>query len=456
MADDPKFGRKEKLSAPTAHDAASRRIGDCVFRLLAQLAGRFLHYGRFNIIYRGRAIATIGSGSGDPIDVRITNASCLLKILLRPDLALGETYMDGDWDVDEKDLVSFLGLILMDDARLEQSLPVRILARLRQSIDKVIRPNTTGRSRKNASHHYDIGNDLYSEFLDPEMLYSCAFFSPEARSLEAAQENKIRTTLDRLVVGPGMTVLDIGCGWGAMTRAIAARGAHAIGITLADRQLALAEQRVPARHADMISYKLQDYRDHARENRGKYDRVVSIGMFEHVGKSKFENYFSAIYDLLKPGGRALVHSIVKDTDVPTNAWVDKYIFPGGFIPRIEDMSGSAVGVGLELLHDPFVHDSSHYAQTLYHWRERFNARFEKLDPTRYDERFKRMWNFYLAGSQAAFEKLGFQVSQVLVERPVSVANRSRPLRRLQSLRSIRQRRIERSDALDRDRNPRQG
>ncbi|MEL0114216.1 MAG: class I SAM-dependent methyltransferase, partial [Rickettsiales bacterium] len=167
-------------------------------------------------------------------------------------------------------------------------------------------------------------------------LYSCAFFSPEARSLEAAQENKIRTTLDRLVVGPGMTVLDIGCGWGAMTRAIAARDAHAIGITLADRQLALAEQRVPARHADMISYKLQDYRDHARENRGKYDRVVSIGMFEHVGKSKFESYFSAIYDQLKPDERLGRQVYLPRWVYPENR---RYVRIGGWCrPRVAPRS----------------------------------------------------------------------------------------------------------------------
>ena len=165
--------------------------------------------------------------------------------------------------------------------------------------------------------------------------------------------------MDRLGVAPGMKVLDIGCGWGAVTRTIAERGAEAVGITLAYQQLELAKQRVPKHLQDLITYHLQDYRIHAAENIGRYDRVVSIGMFEHVGRRQFETYFASVQKLLKPGGRAVIHSIVRDMPSPTNEWVDKYISPSGYLPRIEDMSNSALAVGLEATNDPFVHESQH-------------------------------------------------------------------------------------------------
>ena len=171
-----------------------------------------------------------------------------------------------------------------------------------------------------AAHHYDIGNDLYEAFLDDQMVYSCAFFTLEAQSLDAAQRHKMELTLDRVRVRPGMRVLDVGCGWGAMARAIARRNAQAVGITLATRQLTLAEQCLPQDLRGRVSYRLEDYRRHAAENPAAYDRVVSIGMFEHVGRRHFVDYYEAINRLLKPGGRALVHSILQNRALaPTTA-----------------------------------------------------------------------------------------------------------------------------------------
>ena len=250
-----------------------------------------------------------------------------------------------------------------------------------------------------------------------------------------------------------MRILDIGCGWGAMTRAIAERDAFATGITLADKQLELAREKVPPHLEGHIEYHLEDYRIHAAINPAVYDRVVSIGMFEHVGRSQFEIYFKAIRSLLKPGGRAVVHSIVKDTASPTNAWVEKYIFPGGYIPRIEDMACSARSAGLNAVNAPYVHEGKNYAQTLRHWRERFNRRFHELDPKKYDVRFRRMWNFYLAGSEAAFDGLGFRVAQIVVENAASATSRSRPQRHPSPARPIRRKKTEHSDVHDRDRNP---
>jgi cyclopropane-fatty-acyl-phospholipid synthase len=359
----------------------------------------------------------LGDGRDEAVAVYLKRLPALIRIMANPGLAIGETYVDGDWEIDDADLTRFLGGLLVNEGRIEALTPVRMLNDIRALASRTFQANTARQSRRNAAHHYDIGNDLYAAFLDDQMVYSCAFFTPEAQSLEAAQRHKMALTLDRVRVGPGMRVLDIGCGWGAMTRAIARRNAQAVGITLADRQLTLAEQRLPRALRDRISYRLEDYRRHAEENPAAYDRVVSIGMFEHVGRRHYVDYYRAINRLLKPGGRALVHSIIKPTRSPTNAWIKKYVFPGGQIPQLAEMTDSAKAAKLVLPHEPFVHEGSHYATTLRHWRRRFNDNFASLDHKRYDQRFRRLWNFYLAGSAAAFDALGYQVAQVVVRKP---------------------------------------
>jgi len=387
-------------------------------RILTNLAGLFIRQGNINIhIFEENEPCSVGDGKGEPVDIYFRRLPALVRILTNPGLAVGETYVDGGWDIEETDLTCFLGYLLVNEAHIEAMPPVQLLNRLRDAASLVFHANNSLRSRKNASHHYDLGNDLYETFLDEEMVYSCAFFTDEAQSLEDAQKNKLETTLNRLQIESGMNVLDIGCGWGAMTREIARRDARAIGITLSDEQLILAEQRLPSEFRDLVSYRLQDYRDYAEQNPETYDRVVSVGMFEHVGRRHFAEYFKAIFAMLKPGGRALVHSIVKPNRSPTNAWIAKHVFPGGLIPRISDMTDSAEAAGLELPCQPFVHEGHQYAATLRHWRKRFNRNFGALDHERYDERFRRLWNFYLAASEAAFKSLGYQVAQLVIRKP---------------------------------------
>ena len=455
MVDDSKSREEATLSRRRSFDGIRRPVEGLFFALLIRVINALIHEGRIDLHIPTLGSGIVGRNDQRPIKVTLHRLSALGRMLRRPDLAIGECFMDGDWDVSDEDLAHLLIMLLREDARWEQRLPIRVLNALRQSIKMALVSNNSERSRRNASHHYDIGNDLYELFLDPEMLYSCAFYAHEGQSLEEAQRNKLAVTLNRLNVAPGMRVLDIGCGWGAMTRAIAERDASATGITLADKQLELARERIPPHLDGFIEYQLEDYRIHAVKNPNAYDRVVSIGMFEHVGRNQFEIYFKAIQSLLKPDGRAVVHSIVKDTTSPTNAWVEKYIFPGGHIPRIEDMAEAARSAGLIAVRAPYVHESGNYAQTLRHWRQRFNRRFHELDPKKYDERFRRMWNFYLAGSEAAFDGLGFRVAQIVVENAASATNRSRPQRRLSPARPIRRMKTERNDARDRDRNPHQ-
>lgn len=389
-----------------------------LFRMMVAGARFFLRSGNVELHLRDEGPWLLGDGRGDVVKVYIHRLPALLRIMANPGLAIGETYVDGDWEVDDAELARFLGCLLVNEGRIEDSTAVRMLNHIRDMAWRAFQANTARQSRKNAAHHYDIGNDLYEAFLDDEMVYSCAFFTPEAQSLEAAQQHKMALTLDRVAVGPGMRVLDIGCGWGSLTRAIAKRDAQAVGITLADQQLTRAEQRLPDDLRGRISYRLEDYRRHAEENPAAYDRVVSIGMFEHVGRRHFVDYYRALNRLLRPGGRALVHSIIKPTRSPTNAWMKKYIFPGGQIPQLAEMTDSARAAGLLLPHEPFVHEGRHYATTLRHWRRRFNDNFASLDQKRYDQRFRRLWNFYLAGSAAAFDALGYQVAQVVIEKPV--------------------------------------
>jgi cyclopropane-fatty-acyl-phospholipid synthase len=388
-----------------------------LFRLMVAGARLFVRSGSIELRFRGESPLLLGDGPDEAVEVCLSRLAALARIMANPGLAIGETYVDGDWEVDNAEITRLLGCLLVNEGRIEATMPVQMLNGIRDGASRAFQANTARQSHVNAAHHYDIGNDLYEAFLDDEMVYSCAFFTPEAQSLDAAQRHKMALTLDRARVGPGMRVLDIGCGWGSATRAIARRNAQAVGITLADQQLTLAEQHLPQALRDRISYRLEDYRRHAAENPAAYDCVISIGMFEHVGRRHFVDYYRAINRLLKPGGWALVHSIIKPTRSPTNAWIKKYIFPGGQIPRLAEMVDSARAAKLVLPHEPFVHDGSHYATTLRHWRRRFNENFASLNHQRYDERFRRLWHFYLAGSAAAFDALGYQVAQIAVRKP---------------------------------------
>jgi cyclopropane-fatty-acyl-phospholipid synthase len=374
--------------------------------------------GRLEVIYGDKGPVALGDGSGPICRVRLDSARFLRHLLPTPDLAIGEGYVDGQWTLTEGDLAQLIGLLLRNDEILRERVAMKALSLLFRCLADPNKVNDPSHSRRNVAHHYDIGNDLYRAFLDEGMNYSCAFFERPDQSLRDAELNKIRTSIHRLGVAPGMSVLDIGCGWGELTRAIAGEteAERVVGITLAEEQYKLARARVAPEHGNRLSYALEDYRLHATQNPGAYDRIVSIGMFEHVGKHQFVTYFRAIKTMLKSGGAALVHTIVKPHQGTTSPWIDKYIFPGGYIPTVGELVTSATQAGLRLTAEPFIHESFHYANTLRHWRRRFNENYPSLDPRRYDARFRRMWNFYLAGSEAAFDATDFQVAQVRVEK----------------------------------------
>lgn len=398
--------------------SANRWLDYLSFHMGMAVARLVFRHGNLTIRFRNEAPVSLGDGTGPASVVDINSTRFLRRLLPSPDLAVGEAYMDGEWRLATGDLAQAIGTLLVNDEDLRKRWIMRALSTVAQILANPHKVNDPRHSRSNVAHHYDIGNDLYQTFLDEGMNYSCAFFETPDQSLRDAQLNKLRTSIRRLGIEPGMFVLDIGCGWGELTRLITSEteAQRVVGITLAEEQCRLARGRIAPDHANRLSYLLEDYRHHARNNAGAYDRIVSIGMFEHVGKRHFVDYFETIAKLLKPGGGALVHSIVRLHPSFTSPWVDKYIFPGGYIPTLDDMTGSAQAAGLKLSVDPYIHESFHYANTLRHWRRQFNEGFASLDHSHYDDKFRRMWNFYLAGSESAFDVTGFRVAQIRVEK----------------------------------------
>lgn len=396
------------------------RLKKYVFRAWMLAARGFIRNGNLRIRYRGDAAATLGDGAGLPYTVDVHSCRFLNRAAISPDMAFGEGYMDTAWQTRDEHLANVIGLLLRNQVGVLSWPPLRMVKAVCAAVARLrCLRNNPDISRANVAHHYDVGNDLYRAFLDPDMNYSCAFFEDRDQSLEDAQKNKLRTTARRLDIGPGMSVLDIGCGWGAMTRLIAKEtpADHIVGITLAREQLALAQEHAMPEYGNRLRYILADYRDHADENPDRYDRIVSIGMFEHVGRPQFETYFRAIERMLRPGGRALVHTIIRPCKNATSPWIEKYIFPGGYIPTLQELTGSALRAGLNLVRAPYIHGSFHYANTLRHWRKRFNGAYAALDHQRYDARFRRMWNFYLAGSEASFDTADLSVAQAIFEKP---------------------------------------
>jgi cyclopropane-fatty-acyl-phospholipid synthase len=366
-------------------------------------------------------VLTLGQKGYPRFAMVIDRPGTLWEIIRNPDPGLGETYMDGRWRLEEGDIGAFITMFAWGREKLYQG-PAGIAARAIYSLTEPPDYNHDPRnSKKLVQHHYDIGNDLYALFLDRDMNYSCAFFETPEMSLEDAQRNKIRTAIQRLDIHTGMRVLDIGCGWGNACRVIAAetQAGEVNGITLAENQLGVAKHKATFLQ-NKPQYFLEDYREHAEKYAGMYDRILSIGMFEHVGHENNDAYFAAVNKLLAPGGRALIHSIVRSGKPGASnvgsPWLDKYIFPGGCIPEVQAMVDHGVAQGLELAHEPYIHPSFHYAETLRCWRKNFLAN-QHLLRGKYDARFQRMWIFYLAMCEAMFEGCGFRVAQVVFRRP---------------------------------------
>jgi len=359
---------------------------------------------------------TAGRGPQE-LGIRIADPKVMWRITIDPDPGAGELFMDGKWDMTKGDLGAFVTMMARNYQRLLSG-PLRVLWIWTLRKDLGVHRWDPQASCRNIQYHYDIGDDLYELILDEGMVYSCAFFDRPEMPLREAQINKLRTTIRRLGIGPGMRVLDIGCGWGEACRTIAAEtGAATVhGITLAENQFNTAIER-SSHDAHPPEYFLADYREHAARHPRSYDRILSIGMFEHVGDTNYRAYFAAVRDQLRPGGKALVHTIVNAANprggTINSVWLQRHIFPGGRIPDLVEMLDAAAKEGLIPDCPPYLQPPSDYAETLRRWRANFCRNLGRLDSQRYDDRLRRMWLFYLAMCEAMFDGCGFQVGQVV-------------------------------------------
>ncbi|MBY0612711.1 MAG: cyclopropane-fatty-acyl-phospholipid synthase family protein [Beijerinckiaceae bacterium] len=340
-----------------------------------------------------------GDGTGRAVRIRFVDRAAEIAFLLDPDLKFGELYVDSRILVEEGTVFDFLSLVLRE--RKVSILPAvtALVMRYRFITRRFLQNNGVIRARSNVAHHYDLDDRLYDLFLDKDRQYSCAYFEHDDATLEEAQLAKKRHIAAKLLLEPGNRVLDIGCGWGGMALYLhrVAQAGEVTGITLSQEQLAVAKRRAEeAGVADTIRFQLQDY----RELDAKFERIVSVGMFEHVGLNYYDAFFRKVADLLTDDGVMLLHTI-GSSDVPsfTNPWIVKYIFPGGHIPSLSDIAASAERAKLIITDVEVLR--LHYAKTLRHWRNRFLARRDEAVKL-YDDRFCRMWEMYLSMSETAF------------------------------------------------------
>lgn len=379
-------------------------------RLLRSVLSRFIRRGSLTFTTAGGMTFTCGDGTGKQVSARFTTAQAARRILLNPELALGEAWMDGTFVVENGSIVDVLAIV-MDQPEVMPGL-AKPRWWLRYFIRRVQQFNPRNRARKNVAHHYDIDGRLYALFLDADRQYSCAYFQAPDMTLDEAQLAKKRHIAAKLLVRPHDRVLDIGCGWGGLGLYLTEMtDANVTGITLSSEQFRTANARATEKNlARSARFLLQDYRDVA----GPFDRIVSVGMFEHVGVDHYDTYFRRCAELLSDDGVMLLHAIGRSTgpDV-TSPWITKYIFPGGYIPAISEVIPAVERAGLLVCDLEILR--LHYAETLKAWRERFMARREEAVRL-YDERFARMWEFYLACSEMAFRKQNLMVFQIQLAR----------------------------------------
>lgn len=381
--------------------------------LLARLLRRLIRVGTLTVIdARATPHVFAGPHDGPAVTIRLHDPALHWKLFLMPDLACGEAIMDGRLTVEDGSLYDFIDLIGRNIGRTEGfgGGSPSLLAVIDRWMRRLRQINPAEKSRRNVAHHYDLSPTLYDLFLDADRQYSCAYFKTGSEDLDTAQRLKKDHIAAKLLLNPGQRVLDIGSGWGGMALHLAHWGGCSVdGITLSKEQLAHAENRAREHGLqDRVSFHLRDYRRH----RGTYDRIVSVGMFEHVGVNHYRNFFDQLNQLLADDGVALLHTIGR-TDGPgtTSPWIRKYIFPGGYSPALSEIIAPLEAAGLVVTDVEVLR--LHYAETLRHWRRRFLANRDKAVAL-YDERFARMWEYYLAASESAFRHMGLVVFQIQI------------------------------------------
>jgi cyclopropane-fatty-acyl-phospholipid synthase len=382
--------------------------------LLSYLLRRLVRRGTLDIIDAGGRTHRFAGEPGPSLTVRLHDRALEWKLFLNPRLYLGEAFMDGTLTVENAAIYDFLEFAAINMALAPKNLLTPLYEGFGRSFRVLQQFNPLSRSRQNVAHHYDLSDTLYDLFLDADRQYSCAYFTGSDQTIEEAQAKKKRHIAAKLLLKPGQSVLDIGCGWGGLALYLAREcGVSVTGLTLSTEQLKVAERRAAAAGlADRVRFELLDY----RQATGRYDRIVSVGMFEHVGVVHYHTFFRKVGELLAEDGVALLHTIGRQ-DGPgiTNPWMRKYIFPGGYSPALSEVVPVVERVGLWVTDVEVLR--LHYAETLRAWRSRFNANRERVR-TLYDERFCRMWEFYLAGSEIAFRHQGHVNFQIQLAKRV--------------------------------------
>ena len=379
-------------------------------KILSYLIEPLIRIGQLEIEFPRGEVRKFGQANDGKVKVTINDFKTLRSLVLNPDRALGEAYMDKSIVIEDDNLYGLLRLFAKNISDQPDSRMSKFLALKSKLMFWIQKSNLPTRSKKNVEHHYDLSPELYKLFLDEDQQYSCAFFQKEDDSLEQAQINKKQHIAKKLLLEPGMTVLDIGCGWGGLSLSLAKHyDVNVLGITLSEEQKLIAEARaIKEGLQDKVNFKLLDYRTDC----GTFDRIVSVGMFEHVGTRNYKDYFDAIRNKLKENGIALVHTIGRMSPPGNNSpWLEKYIFPGGYTPALSEMVAS-VEKNYLCITDIEVW-RLHYAKTLCHWHSRFTENEEQIRQI-YDDRFCRMWRYYLIASEISFRHYQHVVFQVQI------------------------------------------
>ena len=365
---------------------------------LSRMLQSFVKVGRLHVIDATGNTHVFAGQPGLDVTMQLSDPTLYRKLFFNPELHAGEAYMDGRMSFPGSSLRDFLRLFSMNRLALSNQPIQKVLRGVSRGLKRFQQANPVGQAQRNVAHHYDLGNDFYKLFLDTEMFYSCAYFRNEGDTLEQAQINKCRLIAAKLDLKPGQKVLDIGCGWGGLARYLAEiADVEVLGCTLSVEQHALAVERVKASGLDQrVRIELQDYRQISQ----KFDRIVSVGMFEHVGVGHYGEFFAKVHDLLTDDGLMLLHSIGKMSPPGTaSPWLRKYIFPGAYSPALSEVFPAVENNSLWVTDVEFLR--VHYATTLLHWQQRFEKNRATVAAL-YDEKFCRMWEFYLISAEMMF------------------------------------------------------
>ena len=380
-----------------------------MFALLKTAAGHIISKGNLAVTDAAGVTYHFGDNTGEPVHLRFTSSKWEREVALDPALKLGEAYMEGGFEFVKGDIYKLLEIIFESTGPIaENQMWMKAMSFIRTATKRFVQMNTLKRSARNVQHHYDLSGKLYDLFLDPDRQYSCAYFQTPDTDLNEAQLAKKRHLAAKLQVNKGEKLLDIGCGWGGLGLYFArVLGADVTGVTLSHEQFGIANQRAKTLGLEnKAKFLLEDYRN----LNAQFDKIVSVGMFEHVGIGHFKEYFDHVKRLLKPDGRFVLHSIGRSGEPgATNPWIAKYIFPGGYIPSLSEVIPVIEKSGLIITDIEILR--LHYAETLKAWRQSFLAHWDEAKAL-YDERFCRMWDFYLAASESAFRWQGMMVFQI--------------------------------------------